>query len=224
MFYGCLTGLMLLLLAGVMAFFAVRFIRGRIADYTEAAPMKLPKVEMAEAEFKELETRVKSFGDAMDQGKPAEPLVLTEREVNALLAKQPEAKEFADKFYVSLEGDQVKGRVSLPLPHLGWLASGRYLNGDAAFNVSLENGVLIVTAREVAVRGLALPDSVMTQLRQQNLAKDVYKNPKNAEAIRKLESLQVRDGRVTIKARPPLAGELPEKAAPGNAAPTPKSP
>jgi hypothetical protein len=205
---------MLLLLAGVMAFFAVRFVRNRIADYTDAAPMKLPKVEMAEAEFKQLDDRVKSFGDALQQGKPTEPLVLTEREVNALLAKQPEAKEFADKFYVSLEGDQVKGRVSLPLPHLGWLASGRYLNGDATFNVSLENGVLIVTAREVQVKGLPLPDSVMSQLRLQNLAKDVYKDPKNAEAIRKFESVQVREGTVIIKAR--LAEQPASAKPPGN--------
>ena len=203
MFYGCLTGLLLLLLAGVMAFFAVRFVRNRIADYTDAAPMKLPKVEMAEAEFKELEERVKSFGNAVQQGKATEPLTLTERDLNALLAKQPEAKELADKVYVSLDGDQVKGRVSIPLPHLGWLASGRYLNGDATFNVSLENGVLIVTARAVQVKGLPLPDSVMSQLRVQNLAKDFYKDPKSAEAISKLESLQVRDGLVTIKARLP---------------------
>jgi len=59
---------MLLLIAGMMAFFALRFVRNRIADYTDAAPIKLPKVEMADAEFKQLEERVKSFGEALEKG------------------------------------------------------------------------------------------------------------------------------------------------------------
>jgi len=185
-----------------MAFLAVRFVRNQIADYTDAAPLKLPKVEMGETEFSQLKERVKSFGDAMEKAQPTEPLVLNERDLNALIANNPDAKELADKFYVSLDGDQVKGRVSFPLPNLGWLGKGRYLNGEAAFNVSLENGVLIVTAREVRVKGRTLPDSIMDRIRQENLAKEVYKDPKNAEAIRKFDSLQVLDGRVIIKARP----------------------
>jgi hypothetical protein len=202
LFYGCLTCLVLLVIAGVMAFFAVRFVRNRINDYTDAAPMKLPKVEMADAEFKQLDERVKSFRDAMEQGKPTGPLVLTERDLNALIVNAPNAKEMADKVYVSLSGDQVKGQVSLPLSGLGWLGKGRYLNGDAAFNVSLENGVLIVTAREVRVKGEPLPEAIMARLRQENLARDLYKDPKNAEALRKVESVQVQDAQVIIKARP----------------------
>ena len=203
LFYGCLTSLVLLVIVCVMAFFAVRFVRNRINAYTDAAPMKLPKVEMAQAEFKELQGRVKSFGDALDQGKPTEPMILTERDLNALLADAPNTKELADKVYVSLTGDQVKGQVSIPLTGLGWLGKGRYLNGDATFNVSLENGVLIVTASEVRVKGQPLPDSIMSRLRQENLAKDVYKDPKNAEAIRKFQSLEVVDGRVIVRARSP---------------------
>jgi len=201
LFYGCLTCLALLLVASLMAFFTVRYVRNRIADYTDAAPMKLPKVELADEELKQLNERVKSFGDAMEKGQPTDPLVLTERDVNALLASAAGTKELADKFYVSLDGDQVKGRVSIPIPNLGWLGKGRYLNGDATFDVSLENGVVRVTAREVHVKGRPLPDSVIARWRQENLAKDIFKDPENAEAIRKFESIQVHDGRVVIKAR-----------------------
>ena len=202
LFYGCLTGLVLLLIAGLLAFFTVRYVRNRIADYTDAAPMTLPKVEMGETESRQLKERVKAFGDAMEKGQPTEPLVLSERDVNALIANQAAAKELADKFYVSLEGNQVKGRVSIPLPNLGWFTKGRYLNGDGAFNVSLEKGVLVVTAREVRVKGRPLPDAIMDGLRQQNLAEEVGKDPKNADAIRMLGSIQVQDGQAIIRARP----------------------
>lgn len=203
LFYGCLTSLVLLLIAGLLAFFAVRAARNWIAGFTDAAPMKLPKVEMAEPEYEQLQARVKSFGDALEKGQPDEPLVLSERDINALLARAMPAKELADKFYIALEGDQVKGQVSIPLPSLGWFGRGRYLNGDASFNVSLQNGLLLVTAREVRVKGRPLPDPIMSQLRRENLAKDVYKDLKDAEAIGKFESIRVEDGQVIIRAREP---------------------
>ena len=156
---------------------------------------------MSDTEFTSLKQCVTSFGEAMEQGKLVEPLILTERDINALLAKAPNTKELADKVYVSLNGDQVKGQVSIPLSGLGWLGKGRYLNGEATFNVSLENGVLIVTAQEIKVKGKPLPEQFMKQLRQENLAKEAYKDSKNAEAIRKLDSVQIEGGRAIIRAR-----------------------
>ena len=41
----------------------------------------------------------------------------------------------------------------------------------------------------------------MTDLRKQNLAKDVDKDPKNAEMLRKLESLEIKDGKIILKVR-----------------------
>lgn len=201
LFYGCLTCVVLFLIAGLAVFFTVRFVRNQINAYTDTQPVTLPKVEMPDAEWQELSQRVKSFGAAMEQGKPTEPLVLTERELNALIAKAANMKELADKVYVVVKGNEVTGQVSIPLSGLGWVGKDRFLNGEATFNVSLENGVLIVTAREIKVKGNPLPESIMSRLRQENLAKDAYKDAENAEAIRKLESIQVEDGQVHIKAR-----------------------
>lgn len=202
-FYGCLTSVVLVLLAGLLIFLAVRFVRNQIYSYTEAQPLKMPKVEMTDAEFQILESRVKSFASALETGKALEPLTLNERDLNALLALSANTKELADKVHVSLNGNEVKGMISIPLSGLGWLGKGRYLNGEATFKVSLENGVLIVTAQEIRVKGLPIPESVMSQLRGENLAKEAYKDPQNAETIRKFESIQVEDSEVTVKARQP---------------------
>jgi hypothetical protein len=198
-FYGCLTCIVLLLLAFAILFAAVHFIKKQIYAFTDATPVKLPRVEMADSELQQLQQRVTIFHDTMQQGKPGEPLVLTEREVNALIARAPNMKDVADKVYVSLDGDQVKGQVSYPMP--GWLAKGRYLNGEAAFKVSLENGVLIVTAQEIQVQGKPLPESFMAGIRKENLAKEVCNDPDKAEVIRKLDSIEVQDGKAIIKAK-----------------------
>ncbi|HEU0038618.1 MAG TPA: hypothetical protein VFR76_05035 [Verrucomicrobiae bacterium] len=201
LFYGCLTCVVLLLIMAVLAVVAIRFVKNQVNAYTDSQPMKLPRVEMTDAEFQQLDQRVKAFGDAMEKGKPAEPLILAERDINALIVKAANLKELADKVYVSVNGNEVKGQVSIPLSRLGWLGKGRYLNGEATFNVSLENGMLMVTAREIKVKGKPLPESFMSQLRHENLAKEASKDPKNAEAIRKLDSIQVQESQVLIKAR-----------------------
>ena len=185
----------------VLAVVAIRFFKNQVNAYTDSQPMKLPRVEMTDAEYQQLDQRVKAFGDAMEKGKPAEPLILAERDINALIVKAANLKELADKVYVAVNGNEVKGQVSIPLSRLGWLGKGRYLNGEATFNVSLENGVLMVTAREIKVKGKPLPESFMGPLRRENLAKEAYKDPKNAEAIRKLDSIQVQESQVLIKAR-----------------------
>jgi hypothetical protein len=201
LFYGCLTCVVLGLLTLLLAALAVRAVKSKINTWTDSQPMELPKVAMSDAEYQSLEQRVTAFGDAMEQGKPIEPLILTERDINALLAKAAKTEELADKVYVSVNGDQVTGQVSIPLSFLGWFGRGRYLNGEVTFNVSLENGVLIVTAQEIKVKGKPLPETFMTQLRRENLAKDAYKDPENAEAIRKLDSIEVQDSKAIIKAR-----------------------
>ena len=41
----------------------------------------------------------------------------------------------------------------------------------------------------------------MERMRQQNLAKDAYKDEENAEMIRKFESLEIKDGKIILKLR-----------------------
>jgi hypothetical protein len=200
-FYGCLSSLVLLLVICLMAFFAVRWVRKQISGFTAGEPMQLPKVEMADTEYQALKQRVETFGAALNQEKATEPLLLTERELNALITRTPSMKELSDKVYVSLKDNQVRGQVSIPLSGLGWLGRGRYLNGEATFNVSLQNGVLVVTADAVQVQGRSLPEALMKGVRQENLAKELYKDPKDAAIISRLDSVQVQDGRAVIKPR-----------------------
>jgi hypothetical protein len=201
LFYGCLTCLVLTLITGLLAVLAARAVKNKLNAYTDSQPMQLPKVEMSDADYDRLQQRVAVFADAMQQGKPAEALILSERDINALLARSPQMKPVADKVHVSMNSNQVKGQVSIPLSGLGWVGRGRYLNGEATFDVSLENGVLIVTAQEVKVKGRPLPETFMKQLRRENLAKDAYKDPKNAEALRRLDTIQIDGDRAILKAR-----------------------
>ena len=201
-FYGCLSVVVLLLIVGLMAVLAVNYARNVINTYTDTSAMALPKVEMPAAEYEALEKRVGTFKESLEKPQGVLPLVLRGDEINAWIANQAETKELKGKFYVTIDGDKIKGQVSIPVG--GWgipFTKGRYLNGSAAFKVSLQNGVLIVTADSIVVNGKPLPETFMAKLRNENLAKDVYRDPKNAEALRKIESIEVKDGKVIVKPR-----------------------
>jgi len=202
-FYGCIIASILmalvLILIGLGVYFGYRFFTQLVEQYTATAPRDLPKVEMPADQRTSLKKRVEEFGKAVEEGKAVESLVLTGDDLNALIEEEPELK---GKVYLKIEGDELKGQVSFPLEKLGFAPlKGRYLNGEADLKASLNNGVLIVTLDSIEVNGKRVPEEAMTNIRQENLAKDAYKNPKHAEILRKLESLEIKDGKIIIKVR-----------------------
>jgi len=204
-FYGCLGLFVLGLLVAVGLFLGARYLAGQLMGLTDPAPSPLPKVEASSALATSVQERIKAFGKALDSGTTPEPLVLTEQEVNLLLASVPDLRPLKDRLYISFGSGQVKGQVSLPLDGLPLSRfKGRYLNGAATFKTSLDNGVLIVTFDSLQVKGQQLPKEFLSQLQRDNLAKDLYQNPQTAQTMSKLEKIEVSEGRITVKPKPPL--------------------
>ena len=217
-FYGCIIAsvmaVLMVILVGVGAFLTYRFVGRLVDEYTSTTPRDLPKVEMPPEQLKTLKDRVESFKEAVNTGAPTEPLVLTSDDLNALIAENPELKGIV---YVKLEGNEAKGQISLPLDKLNvGMVRGRYLNGEADFKASLSEGVLIVTLESIEVNGQKLPDEFLTELRKQNLAKDTYKDEKTSEMIRKLESLEIKDGKIILKVRARKGDAPKDKDAPAS--------
>jgi len=218
-FYGCIIAsvlmVLMLIVTGLGVYFGYRFVTQLVEQYTATAPRELPKVEMLAEQRESLKKHVEEFRKAVEEGKAVEPLVLTSQDLNALIEEEPELK---GRVYLKIEGDKLKGQVSIPLEKIGWaMLRGRYLNGEADLKASLDNGILIVTLDSLEVNGKSPPPEMMTKLREQNLAKDAYNNPKNAEMLRKVESMEIKDGKVIIRVRAKPAeatGKPAEKALP----------
>jgi hypothetical protein len=217
-FYGCIIALVLALLMAILlavgAFFLYRFSDKMVKEYTATAAQELPKVEMPAENRQALNDRVEAFRKAVKEGAPTEPLVLTSDDLNALIAENEDLK---GKIFVKVEGDEIKGQVSIPLDPLAQgpfraMFQGRYLNGEADLKASLKDGVLIVKLDSIEVNGKRPPDEMMNGIREQNLAKDAYKDEKNANMIRKIESLEVKDGKIILRVRA-KASEAPDSSA-----------
>jgi len=207
-FYGCITVLVLMVLVGIAGFFLIRYGLNKftafVEQYTDTKPMLLETVQISSADYQQLDKRVTAFADAVNARKATPPLVLTGDEINALIANNPAWKGLKGKVYVTIEGDQIKGKVSIPMDDLAQVPllsrlKGRYLNGAAALKVSLANGVLVVTLQSLEAKGQSPSPQVMAQLKSVNFAQNSAQDPKTQEMIGRFESIEVKDGKITIK-------------------------
>lgn len=198
-FYGCITGLVLLVIILGALMVGLHYVKKVINQYTDSRPMELPTVQMSQGEIDKLKQRFDAFQQAVREHRPENPLELTADDINALIASGSDQQALKGKFYVSLEGNQLKGQLSLPLREAGLgIFKGRYLNGNATFSLSFSNGSLSVVPQTVNVKGTPLPETFMREIRKQNLAEELAKQPKTAPVLEGLEDIQVKEGKLVV--------------------------
>ena len=199
LFYGCLGGTACLVIILVAFLFGLYQLKRMLTFYTDTKPMPLPTVQMSPAEIEQLRQRIENFQDAVRTGRPTEPLSLSSDEINADIENDPKLAGVKGKLYVTIEGDRLKGQVSLPLDQVGLrIFRGRYLNGSGIFSIGLQNGNLIVLPESLVVKGQPLPGVYMDKLRSQNLAEAVNNNPRASVAFNHLQQIRVSDGKLIL--------------------------
>jgi hypothetical protein len=203
LFYGCITGLVLLLVVAIGGVVAVHYAKkaltGLVNNYTDTQPMALPTVQMSAADLDKLKKRFAAFEDSVKAGRPTPPLELTADEINALIASGSGKDSMKGRLYLSFDGDRVKGELSLPLKDIGWkMVRDRYLNGSGTFNVALRNGILFVAPQTITVKGKPVPEMYMQGIRNANFAASLTNQPDAMAVIQGLQDIQVKDGKLTV--------------------------
>ena len=191
---GCLVIAVLIVIGGFFAYRAtMKFVLGVTEEYTSAQSTDLPAVYASEKEINAVLDRVRLFIETLYEDTNPSPLILDSRDINILINNHPDWEKLADKAYVAIEGDLVKGEISIPLGKISSIFEGRYLNGLAAIRVSLEEGRPILVIDSMEVGGKELPREFMSTLRTQNLWEETDDTGMD-EVLEKLESITVRDG------------------------------
>ena len=198
-FYGCITGLVLLVIVLGALMVGLHYVKKMVNQFTDARPMELPTVRMSQGEIDKLKQRFEAFQQAVREKRPMKPLVLAADDINALIASGSEREALKGKFYVSLEGDQLKSEVRMLLREMGLrMFKGRYLNGSGTFNLSFHNGVLSITPQTIIVKGKPLPEVYMREIRKANLAGKLAAEPDAAAVLRGLENIQIKEGKLVV--------------------------
>ncbi len=206
LFYGCITGVVCLVAILIAALLGLHQLKKLLYQSTDDGPAPMPALQMTPEQIERVRQRVEDFRDAVRTGRPTAPLELSGDDINALIASDPDFRELKGKLHVTIDGSQVKSQLSLPLVELGLPRfKGRYLNGTASLGVSFQNGTLLVYAQELVVKGKPLPMVYMDVIRKENLAQKVEEEPRAAAALKQLQEIQVKDGKLIIVPKPPSA-------------------
>ena len=198
--------------------------------YTGSEPTALPRVAVTQAQVAELQTRFQAFEAAVNTpGAPA-VLVLTADDINRMIAEEKRKKPSPEQVFVEIKDGRITARVTVPfdtaatssedreiLDKLG--LKGRHLNAGVTFTLSVANGRLAVELQEVIANGNRLPGVFVSLLRKalkEGIEKGLTQNPDAQKSLKQLESVEVKDDRVLIKAKggQPGGGDFPSKAAP----------
>ena len=199
LFWALATLGVLVVAVGGEGYLAYRYAAQRVTDYTAPAPLDLAEPALSAAELGGLDGRVAAFAHALRNKNPVEPLVLSGDDLTVLVARIPEFRRLGGRARFSIGDGEVRSDLSLPLERMGY--PDRWFNGSAAFAVTLENGVLIVTLRSASVKGEPVPGWILRPMQGQNLAKKLYENPQAAGLVLRLESIEVANGRITLVPR-----------------------
>lgn len=204
---GCLT-VLVVMVGGMVAlgFGSFWFYKQQVTQYTSEEARPLPVVEVTAEKLEQIESRVEAFQEQVEQqGPPPEPLILNSDDVNALISNE---EKLRGKVFVTIEDGLVQADVSLPTDGIPG-GEGRYFNGSVSLEASLEDGVLLVKLQQAEVNGAPVPKAFMQAMRNQNLAKDVYKNPELAEKLSKFERLVVEGDQIILTPKQ-ATGEEPQ--------------
>ena len=199
LFYGCLGGLIILLLVVIGGLIGLHYAKKMFSDFTDPQPIPLPAVRLSQPEIEQLRRQVDAFRESVRAGRQTSPLTLTADDINALIATDPDLQPLKGKFYVTLENDHIKGQLSVSMQELGLpIFRDRYLNGSGTFSLSLRNGLLRLTAEDITVKGKPLPSPYMDSIRKENLARNINNNPRDSVALDRLQSIEVKDSKLII--------------------------
>lgn len=210
---GCLVLLVVLIVGGVLAYYGIRSaITGVVAQYSSDRPLTVPTVTLTEQQLQSIEERVRAFSDAMDQGTAAQPLELTEAEINGLIQRgmarrKPDGE--APRAFVRIVGKRLEGDISLPLAVFGPGLEGRYFNGKARISVGVVGDRLVAHLEDVKVGDRYVPDELRERLGRENILKGAYDDPEARRFLTRLESVEIGDGKIVLRPTNPAGAASP---------------
>jgi len=201
LFYLGIIAVVSFLMLTLGAFFGLRYAKRMVNELTDAQPAQLPTVRLPEAQMFQLHDRVTTFRDGVRDGDAVEPLELTADELNALVETDPAMASLKNHLFVTINSNQLGAQVSFPAQDLGLVSrrwQGRFVNATGVFDAAITTNELHITAESLLVRGTPIPKIIMREIAAENLADKFNQDPRTSAGLKKLQSIEVKDGKLII--------------------------
>ncbi len=196
---GC-GGLLLLTIIAV-TIISIVFFRW-MGTFMADDPMQFEEVTASQEEVQTLLDRFDGFKTALEGNQDAEPLRLTGRDLNLLVAHHPDWLPFQDIVFFEISDGQLGGMLSLPLGEFIPNLQGKYLNGSGQFKIGLHQGDLDIFLQELEVNGQSLPEEFMRDLRREDFYDANSTDPEVDRLIQQLDTIEVEGNEIIITPLP----------------------
>lgn len=185
LFYGSLAGLILVVVITTTALVTAWWIKRQI----QAEP--IPTTELTPQEQDALESKLQAFRES-----GLEPVVLTEKEINAMISQQPEFSGQAD---VTLKKDVINARYNYLFEEDVPFFGGKTLQIRANLKVVHKNDRLTVQIKKVYLGPISIPNAWMGGLKNIDLVEEfMAEDPGFKQFVEGIEHLSIEDGRLVF--------------------------
>jgi hypothetical protein len=143
-----------------------------------------------------------AFKTAIDNGEAPDAFSLTGDEINILLQYDETLDALAGMAHVDIEEDRIYADVSVPLGMITDMLEGQYLNGSGLIQINMQEDELYLSLDQLEVKGVAVPEGIMNEIRTVNQADEIQDNPDARRLLKQIASITVEDGRLVIIPKP----------------------
>ena len=152
---------------------------------------KLPENEIDESGFLKPEPY-------SEKNAPRE-INFTERELNALLAKNT---ELAQKLAIDLAEGLVSAKLLVPFEDDFPILGGKTLRFNAGIGMTYQNDKPVIVLKGISIMGVPMPDAWLGGIKNIDLISEFGTDPGFWQSFSEgVENIQVSDGQITIKLR-----------------------
>lgn len=192
---GCLLPMCLLVVATVgLVGYGWYHLQGAIEEYTDATPQQIAQIEVDGIESAQLHARIKSFAADVESGAAAPELVLSQRDLNVIVNSDHRIKNHVA---LRIENGVIIGDISLPTDSIPGGAN-RFFNATGRFKVESRDGFSSLTLAEAEIKGEAIDERAMEQIRNVNLLDEARKNPEAMRILANIQQISVRGDTVVL--------------------------
>jgi len=203
---GCFLLLLIIIGLGVGGFFALKHKAVQLTEqFTADKPVAIKAPQGTPQQVSDVFTRFDTFRESLAAGKATAPLVLSDHDINLLMYHHSLFESVSGKTEVKIENDKLSGKVSLKLddyfgtvPVLGEMLTGRYLNGDATIDLSLQDGKPSLFLEGLTVNGMAVPPEVIKGLRKKNILGKVMDDENLSKLFEKVDEIKIEGNKLHI--------------------------
>lgn len=172
-----------------------------IESFTDEFPGKIPVERGTPGQLAVIRGRVVDFLDKINSNPPAPAeLQLSVRDLNVLIANDTYLADIRGTIHFTefAAPDMLRTQRTRPMSHIKFWKPRRYLNAFMDYRLVSQEGNISLFVHDIKIDGKEVPDYFLNKFKSQDMLKPYKNDERFLEALKKLKSAWIEDGKVIL--------------------------